>query len=177
MALTITCKVCKKKFPPTYRTPTIHPVVCSCKCAVKYYAGIKPKGRKLAREVAQMVGRRSMGEVGFDADNIEGKPIDAQYEVDTFEFEVAEIRKYTPDWTVKKKNGRLVYLEYKGVLDGKTRKKMKLVKKQHPKLDIRLVFQKASNKIYRGSKTSYGDWADQHGFKWTDNTMPKDCKK
>jgi hypothetical protein len=75
------------------------------------------------------------------------------------------------------KNGHMVYLEYKGVLDGKTRKKMKLVKKQHPKLDIRIIFEKASNKIYRGSKTTYGMWADQHGFKWEDNVMPKDCKK
>jgi hypothetical protein len=144
---------------------------------VLYYAAIKPKSRKLAREVASMVGRRSMAEVRFDADNIEGKPIDARYEADTFEFKVSETRKYTPDWTVHKKNGRLVYLEYKGVLDGKTRKKMKLMKRQHPKLDIRLIFEKAGNKIYRGSKTTYGEWATQHGFKWEDNVMPKDCKK
>jgi len=63
------------------------------------------------------------------------------------------------------------------VLDGKTRKKMKLVKKFNPKLDIRLIFEKASNKIYKGSKTTYGEWADLHGFKWTDNTLPEDCRK
>jgi hypothetical protein len=118
-----------------------------------------------------------MAEVKFDAAFIEGLPIDARYEVTTFEYKISEIRKYTPDWTVVMKNGHMVYLEYKGVLDGKTRKKMKLVKKQHPKLDIRIIFEKASNKIYRGSKTTYGMWADQHGFKWEDNVMPKDCKK
>jgi hypothetical protein len=131
----------------------------------------------MARLVAAMVGRRSMAEVKFDAANIEGKAIDARYEADTFEYDVSETRKYTPDWTVHKKNGHRVYLEFKGVLDGKTRKKMKLVKKQHPATDIRIIFEKASNKIYRGSKTTYGMWADQHGFKWEDNAMPKDCKK
>ena len=122
------CKVCQKYFLPIYLTKTVLPVVCSCKCAVTHYEGKKPKGRKLSREVAKMVGRRSMGEVRFDADNIEGKGIDAKYEVDTFSYEVAETRKYTPDWTVKKSNGKIVYLEFKGVLDGSTRKKMKLMK-------------------------------------------------
>jgi hypothetical protein len=118
-----------------------------------------------------------MAEVKFDAANIEGKPIDAQYEVDTFKYQVYEIRKYTPDWTVHRTNGNPIYLEYKGVLDGPTRKKMKLMKQQHPDIDIRFIFEKASNKIYRGSKTTYGEWATQHGFKWEDNVMPKDCKK
>jgi hypothetical protein len=177
MALTIICKVCKKKFPPTHFKPSVTPAVCSCKCAVIFYAAYKPKSRKLAREVAGMVGRRSMAEVKFDAAFIEGKRIDARYEADTFEYMIAEIRKYTPDWTVHKKNGDIVYLEFKGVLDGKTRKKMKLVKKQHSAFDIRIIFEKASNKIYKGSKTTYGMWADQHGFKWEDNVMPKDCKK
>ncbi|MBW2645217.1 MAG: hypothetical protein JRE23_03375 [Deltaproteobacteria bacterium] len=177
MALTIICKVCKKKFPPTHFKPSVTPVVCSCKCAVIFYAAHKPKSRKLAREVAGMVGRRSMAEVKFDAANIEGKKIDARYENDTFEYSLAETRKYTPDWTVYRKDGKVVYLEYKGVLDGTTRKKMKLMKKQWPILDIRLIFEKAGNKIYKGSKTTYGMWATQHGFKWEDNVMPKDCKK
>jgi hypothetical protein len=118
-----------------------------------------------------------MAEVKFDAAFIEGKPIDARYENDTFEYRVSETRKYTPDWTVYKKNGKLVYLEFKGVLDQKTRKKMKLMKKQWPKLDLRIIFEQANNKIYKGSKTTYGMWATQHGFRWEDNVMPKDCKK
>jgi hypothetical protein len=118
-----------------------------------------------------------MAEVKFDAKFIEDELIDARYEADTFEYDISETRKYTPDWTVKTRSGKIIYLEYKGVLDGTTRKKMKLMKKKHPKLDIRLIFEKASNKIYRGSKTTYGEWATQHGFKWEDNVMPKDCKK
>jgi hypothetical protein len=173
----VICLTCRKKFKPEHVIGTLTIALCSCKCAVPYYASRKPKSRKLAREVANMVGRRSMAEVKFDAAHIEGKAIDARYEVDVFEYNISEIRKYTPDWTVHKKNGRVVYLEFKGVLDGKTRKKMKLMKKQYPNLDLRLIFEKAGNKIYKGSKTTYGKWATQHGFKWEDNVMPQDCKK
>ena len=171
------CNTCKKSFTPEHDTLLVRQKVCSCRCAVPYYASIKPKSRKLARIVSGMVGRRSMAEVKFDAKYIEGQRIDARYEDDTFEYFVSETRKYTPDWTVFKRSGGKVYLEYKGVLDGTTRKKMKLMKQQHPKLDIRLIFEKAGNKIYKGSKTTYGQWATQHGFKWEDNAMPKDCKK
>jgi hypothetical protein len=119
-----------------------------------------------------------MAEVVFDANFLEGKPIDAEYEADTFTYPVAETRKYTPDWTITRKKGRgfkrHLYIEYKGVLDKVSRKKLKLVKKNHPNINLRLVFQNASNKIYRGSKTTYGMWADQHGFIWADNVLPKD---
>ena len=125
-----------------------------------------------------MVGRRSIAEVAFDANYIEGKKFRASYESATLEYPVKETRKYTPDWVIERprKAGKsippLLYIEYKGVLDKASRKKMKLVKKAHPKLDIRIVFQNASNKIYKGSKTTYGMWATQHGFIWADNELP-----
>jgi hypothetical protein len=154
--------------------------MCSCKCAVIFYDKMpKPKGRKASRMVASMVGRRSMAEVTFDANFIEGKrSVHAHYEISMFEFEVAETRKYTPDWTlIIQPGGHHIYIEYKGVLDIATRKKMKLVKKQHPHLDIRFVFQVASNKINKGSKTTYGMWADTWGFPWADNVLPKEWLK
>jgi hypothetical protein len=118
-----------------------------------------------------------MAEVKFDANFIEGKPVKAQYEVDTFEYEVSETCKYTPDWTVRDNKGHIFYIEFKGVLDRATRKKMKLIKKQFPRVDIRLIFEKASNKIMKGSKTTYGMWADQWGFPWADNCLPKEWLK
>jgi hypothetical protein len=119
-----------------------------------------------------------MAEVTFDSVYIEGKKsVLADYEADTFEYEVSETRKYTPDWTLNTRSNNWIYIEYKGVLDGRTRKKMKLVKKQHPLLDIRFIFQNASNKINKASKTTYGKWADQHGFPWADNELPKDWLK
>jgi hypothetical protein len=171
------CVICKRGFELTYLTKNITPVVCSCGCAVEYYHELpKPKGRAKAREVAAMVGRRSMAEVRFDSEYIEGKTsVHAHYEISQFEYVVDEIKKYTPDWTlIIQPGGHHIYIEYKGVLDGATRKKMKLMKKQHPELDIRFVFEQASNKITKTSKTTYGMWADQWGFPWADNELPSE---
>jgi len=66
---------------------------------------------------------------------------------------------YTPDFFLS--NG--VILEVKGFLKPSDRRKMIAVKKQHPELDIRFVFQR-DNTITRTSKTTYTDWATKHGF-------------
>ena len=42
---------------------------------------------------------------------------------------------------------------------------MLAVKKQHPELDIRFIFQR-NNTLTKRSKTTYGDWCDKHGFLW-----------
>jgi hypothetical protein len=145
-----------------------------------HYSKQKNKSKKLAREIAKMVGKRSMGEVTFTAEQIEPRKLQYEYEPDDITFRVEETRTYTPDFkiTLRKPPGRtkgkVFYVEYKGVLDVATRKKMKLIKQQHPTIDIRFVFQRANNKIRKGSKTTYGMWADQHGFKWADNIIPKE---
>jgi hypothetical protein len=55
----------------------------------------------------------------------------------------------------------------------KERQKFILLKEQHPELDIRFVFSRASSKIYPGSKTTYGKWATDHGFKWSEKVVPQ----
>jgi hypothetical protein len=67
------CKVCARFFVPKHDTRTVRQVVCSDSCCVIHYDAQKPKSRKLAREIAKMVGKRSMGEVRFFADNLEGR--------------------------------------------------------------------------------------------------------
>lgn len=69
---------------------------------------------------------------------------------------------YTPDFLLA--NG--VFLETKGHLTEEDRRKMKAVKKANPNLDIRFVFQSPYNKIYKGSKTTYAQWAEKNGFEW-----------
>jgi hypothetical protein len=57
----------------------------------------------------------------------------------------------------------------------KERQKLILLKEQHPELDIRLVFERASSPIYPKSPTSQGKWATDHGFKWSDKgVVPKE---
>jgi hypothetical protein len=83
-------------------------------------------------------------------------------------------RTYTPDFYLKETG---IYVEAKGHLDKSDRVKMILVKEQNPDLDIRFVFVRASNKIYKGSKTTYGQWASKHGFQWAEGSIPEEwCK-
>jgi|TARA_Y100000996_G_scaffold412038_1_gene397285 hypothetical protein len=70
---------------------------------------------------------------------------------------------YSPDFILP--SG--IMLEAKGHLSPDDRRKMIAVKKQHPDLDIRFVFQAPYNKIYKGSRTTYAKWAEKHGFPWT----------
>lgn len=73
-------------------------------------------------------------------------------------------RKYTPDFWLDSKT----FIEVKGKLDLDTRKKMAQVRAQNPGMTMILVFGKPSNLLYRGSKTTYADWADKNGFLWCD---------
>jgi len=92
----------------------------------------------------------------------------------TFEYESLQIpyqRKlsvYNPDFILPNS----IIIEAKGRLTTADRVKMLLVKDQHPYLDIRFVFQRAQNKIRKGSKTTYAMWSDRHGFPWAEKLIP-----
>ena len=88
------------------------------------------------------------------------------YEPFTFHYRVEETRRYTPDFFVKGSNG--LYIEGKGKFTGADRKKMLLVKEQHPDMEFRFYFVSGNKKLSKRSNTTYGDWCDKHGFKWTD---------
>ena len=173
------CKICKNNFSPSHDNRTNKQQVCSCKCMVTFYDSLKGKGRAVARAMALLIGRRSMAEVRFDAQYIEGRSnVNAVYEKDTFKYIVYETRRYTPDWTlVTKRREHPIYIEYKGVLTVADRKKLKLMKLHHPSIDIRIVFEKPTNKINKGSKTTYAQWARQHGFTYADNCLPPEWLK
>ena len=79
-------------------------------------------------------------------------------------------RKYTPDFRLP--NGIIV--ETKGRFVQADRRKHLEVKKQHPDLDIRFVFSNSRAKLYKGSKTTYGDWCKKNGFKYADKLIPKE---
>ena len=64
---------------------------------------------------------------------------------------------------------------HKGRKDAEERKKFLLLKEQYPDLDIRFVFLSAHRtKIYPGSKTTLAQWAETHGFLYSDKgVIPK----
>lgn len=75
---------------------------------------------------------------------------------------------YTPDFILS--NG--IIIEAKGLFQREDRMKHLMIKQQYPKLDIRFVFQNSKTKLYKGSKTTYADWADKHGFTYAHKVIP-----
>ena len=75
---------------------------------------------------------------------------------------------YTPDFILD--NG--IIIETKGRWMMEDRKKHILIRKQHPNLDIRILFQNAHAKISKGSKTSYADFCEKHGITYAHREIP-----
>ena len=98
----------------------------------------------------------------------------------TYEYETKKLtyvpkpRTYTPDFYLPDQG---IYVEVKGYFDKGDRVKMQLIKEQFPDYDIRIVFQNARNKIYKGSKTTYAAWAERHGFQWAEGSVPEEWLK
>lgn len=85
-------------------------------------------------------------------------------------------RKYIPDFILKS-GGKVILVETKGELTLPDRKKHVQLKLQFPDLDIRFVFQNSNNKIRKGSKTTYADWADKNEIPWATHRVPKEWLK
>lgn len=83
----------------------------------------------------------------------------------------ATVERYKPDFVtgpiIIEAKGRFGF--DKSDADGfKARDKLVRIKQQNPLYDIRIVFERASTKIRKGSKTTYAMWAEENGFKWSD---------
>ncbi len=76
----------------------------------------------------------------------------------------AKLHFYKPDWIL----GNGIILETKGMFESADRQKMLLVKASAPHLDIRFIFDRPTQPINKGSKTTISMWATKHGFKWCD---------
>lgn len=91
------------------------------------------------------------------------------FEYETLKLEYRKVATYTPDFILP--NG--IIIEAKGVWTVDDRKKHLLVREQHPHLDIRLVFMNASNKIRKGSDTTYARWCEKKNIIYANKTIPK----
>lgn len=76
---------------------------------------------------------------------------------------------YTPDFILD--NGIIIETKGRWLLDD--RKKHLLIRKQHPNLDIRILFQNANAKISKGSKTSYADFCEKQGIPYAHREIPE----
>lgn len=80
---------------------------------------------------------------------------------------------YTPDFPICS----TIIIESKGLFLPSDRKKMLLIKEQYPKIDFRFIFSNSNQKINKNSKTTYADWCNKYGFKYSDKTIPKEWLK
>lgn len=96
-----------------------------------------------------------------------------RYEDLKIEWKDLRYRTYTPDFVLD--NGIIV--ETKGIFDNEDRRKHVAVREQHPELDIRFVFSNAKAKLYKGAKTTYADWCEKQGFKYSHRVIPEDWLK
>jgi len=77
--------------------------------------------------------------------------------------------RYVPDIVLP--NGIIV--EIKGWFKSADRKKHRLIKAQHPELDIRFVFGNPDNLIGKQSSTTYAKWCETNGFKYAHRHIPQ----
>ena len=105
------------------------------------------------------------------AEQLDAMRVKYTYEELKISYTVPESNhKYTPDFVLS--NGIIV--ETKGRFVTADRKKHLLVKRQHPELDIRFVFSNPRCKISKLSKTTYADWCDKYGFKYSAKIIPEE---
>lgn len=122
-----------------------------------------------AREVGLRAGFRSgLEEAQAEALRLQGIPF--EYEGFRIPFvPPAKLRHYTPDILLLS-NG--IVVELKGRFVTADRQKHKLVKAQHPDIEIRFVFSNSRTRISKQSMTTYGAWCGAHGFKYADKQIP-----
>ena len=95
------------------------------------------------------------------------------YESIKIEWEDLAYRTYTPDFILSNN----IIIETKGMFTTADRRKHLCIKKQHPELDIRFVFENSRRKLRKGAKSTYGEWCVKYGFTYHSRIIPEDWLK
>jgi len=119
-------------------------------------------------KIRQETGYRSGLEVAI-AESLKG--VEVLYEAINIPYVIPATHLYKPDFILPK---QAIIIEGKGEFTTADRRKMLLVKAQHPHLDIRMVFSNPNSKVGKRSKTTYGMWCEKNGFPYAKGTVPKE---
>ena len=111
---------------------------------------------------------RSRFEMDF-ATFLEMNNVKYDYESQKIKY-TPKTRTYTPDFHLLDYD---ILIETKGQFVTSDRTKHLLIREHHPDIDIRFVFQDARKKLYKGSKTTYADWCNTHGFEYAQQELPR----
>lgn len=101
------------------------------------------------------------------ADDLDNQKVDYEYESEKLQYIVE--RNYLPDF--KLPSG--VFIEAKGWFKSADQRKHKIIKKQHPNIDIRFVFQNPNVRV-QGSRMTCAEWCERYGFKFASKLIPKE---
>ncbi|AGR48544.1 endonuclease [Anabaena phage A-4L] len=127
----------------------------------------KPCNQKYQRPtVTQPNGESVKYRSGFEQRVHEAIQYQGQYEPKRLEYRL--VKYYTPDILLP--NG--IYIEAKGLFSAEDKKKMRAIKEQHPKLDIRLIFQRGYGTYAKAAAVKNETWCKKHGFKYAFNDIP-----
>ena len=107
------------------------------------------------------------------ADYLKEQKCKYKYEALKIEWEDLTYRTYTPDFVLY--NG--IIIETKGMFTAADRKKHLAIKKQHPELDIRFVFENSNRRLRKGAKTRYYQWCNKYDFDYYDRIIPEEWLK
>jgi hypothetical protein len=127
----------------------------------KTYAHIKPTGRYRSQYEAAIASQLKTNGIAFGHETT-SIPYILPYE---------PYRTYHPDFSVFRKDGKLVFLEAKGWMKSADAQKMVYVRRQNPDLDIRMVFQSGKTKVGRLKSTGPA-WAKHLGYPAAVTTIP-----
>lgn len=97
---------------------------------------------------------------------------DIAYEYETLTLGYTLEGKYKPDFILP--NG--VVIEAKGFFRRSAQRTLRAIKKQHPNLDIRLVFYDWNKKV-QGSNLTCKEWALKYNFKFSNKEIPNEWIK
>ncbi len=138
-----------------------------------WWARVKDANERRADAIGVRHGYRS-GLEEKNAKHLAALGVPPLFETLKIKYEVPRsLHTYTPDFPLR--NG--IIIETKGKFENSDRAKHLFIKTQYPELDIRFVFQRPSDPIYKGSKTTLAQWAEKFGFKWAAQLIPADWLK
>lgn len=93
-----------------------------------------------------------------------------EYETERIPYTVPEATKnYIPDFIVYTPSKKKVYIECKGRFLPADRRKILLVLKDNPGMNLKVLFMR-DNYLRKGSKTTYSMWCEKNGVEYAVNT-------
>jgi len=107
------------------------------------------------------------------ADELKALKVKFSYESLKIEWEDLAYRTYTPDFILD--NG--IIIESKGMFTAADRRKHLTIQRQHPKLDIRFIFENSRRKLRKGAKSTYAEWCIKYNFRYGTRVVPEEWLK